>query len=276
MFQACVQINRLHENLRVYISLRQELYADIPALSDDTQKYRDTLDTIRWSEESLLKLITKRIRYSAEQKKYRHLDKFDDLACWGWVFAAPPGGSVRDSFAYMIDRTLYRPREIIHFCTRVVQVVKATHGNAVALPLPFTAIMSAERVYSSERAEDIAGEYSHQYPGLLSIFEIFRGRSQAFERQTLQVLCLELATGGIPTDEKTSSWLRDRDPDDLIDILWHVGFLVAQPVGDTRPINDVGSFLGAHQAPYLNLAAAQFFRVHPMFWAYLGLETEIP
>ena len=73
----------------------------------------------------------------------------------------------------------------------------------------------------------------------------------------------------------TSSWLPELDPDKLIGILWNVGFLVAQPIGDARPVNDVRSFLGVHQAPHLNLAAAQYFRVHPMFWAYLGLETEI-
>lgn len=41
-------------------------------------------------------------------------------------------------------------------------------------------------------------------------------------------------------------------------------------------MDDMRSFLGAHRAPYLNLAAVQHFRLHPMFRAYLGLETEIP
>jgi hypothetical protein len=274
LFQACVQINMLHENLRVYISLRKELYASISALSEDTQKYRDSMDTIQWTEESLLNLIAKRIRYSVEQKLYKKFVKIDDITCWSGVFAAPPGGSARDSFTYMIDRTLYRPREIILFCTRVVEAVRSTYGIAAELPLPFAAIQSAERIYSGERAEDIAGEYGQQYPGLQSVFEVFRGRSRAFDRDTLQMLCLELATGGIPTDDKTSSWLSELDPDKLIDILWRVGFLVARPVGDTASINSIHSFLGTHQAPHLNLAAAQHFRVHPMFWSYLGLETE--
>jgi hypothetical protein len=32
LFQACLSVNSLHDNLRVYISLRQELYDDVPAL----------------------------------------------------------------------------------------------------------------------------------------------------------------------------------------------------------------------------------------------------
>jgi hypothetical protein len=33
LFQACVSVNSLHENLRIYMSLRQELYDDVPACS---------------------------------------------------------------------------------------------------------------------------------------------------------------------------------------------------------------------------------------------------
>ena len=46
LFQACVSMNEVRPNLRVYVSLRQELYDDIPALYEDAQKYRDLLETI--------------------------------------------------------------------------------------------------------------------------------------------------------------------------------------------------------------------------------------
>jgi hypothetical protein len=272
LFQGCVTINGLHDNLRIYISLRQELYDDIPALYEDAQKYRDLLETIRWSEDSLLKLITKRIRHSVQEKGHSSQDTQNsgDLAWWNAVFAIPPGYRADSSYRYMIDRTLYRPREIIQFCTEALELARE---RSPALPLPYAAINWAERNYSAERAKDIAAEYRFQYPGLLSIFEVFRGRSHTFDREDLQLLCLELATGGIPTDG-TAPWLPDHDPDDLIDILWHVGFLEAQPAGDTKPSDGRRSFLGAHQVQHLNLAAVQHFRVHAMFHAYLGLEDE--
>ena len=71
LFQACVSINEMHDNLRVYVSLRQELYEDIPALYEDAQKYRDLLETINWTEESLLKLIAKRIRHCAQENGHK-------------------------------------------------------------------------------------------------------------------------------------------------------------------------------------------------------------
>jgi hypothetical protein len=273
LFQSCLSINGLHDNLRVYISLRQELYDDIPALYEDAQKYRDLLETIRWNEDSLLKLITKRIRHSF-QEKGSHGSQFagnsGDLACWNSVFAVPRGHPADSSFRYMVDRTLYRPREMIQFCA---EVVERAGERSPALPLPYAAISWAERSYSTERAKDIAAENRFQYPGLLSVFEVFRGRGHTFAREDLQLLCLELATGEIPTSN-TSSWLPDRDPDDLIDVLWHVGLLEAQAAGDARPGNGRPSFLGAHQVQHLNLAVVQCFRVHAMFHAYLDLTEE--
>lgn len=126
LFQACVSINELHGNLRVYVSLRQELYDAILDLYEDAQKYRDLLETISWTEDSLLKLIAKRIRHSAQ--KYGHnpraLEQAGDTACWNAVLATPPSHPVNNSFRYMIDRTLHRPGEIIQFCTQTVETAR--------------------------------------------------------------------------------------------------------------------------------------------------------
>ncbi|MBC6458885.1 hypothetical protein HKK72_13385 [Actinomadura sp. HBU206391] len=271
LFQACVSINGLHRNLRVYVSLRQELYDDIPALYEDAQKHRDLLERIHWSEESLLELIAKRIRYSAQERGYdsEMLRRIPDRACWSAVFAGDSDRFGESSFGYMMERTLYRPREIIQFCTEVLETAR---GRASGLPLPFASITRAEHGYSAERAKDIAAEYRYQYPGLMSVFDVFRGRSHTFARDDLELLCLALATGEIPT-RNSHSWLTYCEPDALIEILWQVGFLTAQPIGDEvahRTGN--GAFFGAHQVQHLNLAAVQRFQVHPMFRAYLGLE----
>ena len=64
----------------------------------------------------------------------------------------------------------------------------------------------------------------------------------------------------------------DRGTDDVIEILWHVGFLAAQPASGIRPPPDDGrSFLGTHQIQHPNLPAVQRFQVHPMFRSYLGI-----
>lgn len=268
LFQACVSVNSLHRNLRVYVSLRQELYDDIPSLYEDAQKYRDLLETIHWTDDGLLNLIARRIRYSAKAAGYsaEAFEQQDDLTCWAAVFGAGRL-QARDSFDYLVARTLYRPREAIQYCSMMLE---AARNRGARIPLPLAAVTWAERHYSAERARDIAAEYRFQYPGLLSVFDVFRGRDVEFLRDDLELLCLELATGEIPTKE-TARWLPDCEPDELIEILWNVGFLKAQPVGSTESGNDGrGSFLGSHQVQHLNLAAVRHFAVHEMFHAYLG------
>ena len=274
LFQACASINGFDDNLRAYISLRQELYDNIPALYEDAQKYRDLVEVINWTGDSLLKLIAKRIRHCALENGYspEALAHAGDAACWRAVFATPPGYPANTSFRYMLDRTLHRPREIIQFCA---ETVEAARERTAQLPLPYAAISWTERAYSAERAKDIAAEYRFQYPGLLSVFDAFRGRGAILSRASIELLSLELATGEIPTSG-TKSWLHDHYPDDVIEILWHVGFLTAYSNGSRKPRHDErSSFWGFHQVQHLNLAAVQRFAVHPMFRAYLGVKEDV-
>lgn len=124
------------------------LYEDIPELYEDAQKYRDLIEAISWDSASLGKLMANRIRHSLPA-----LAEHDDLACWSTLFAAFPGGG---SFRYMIDRTLYRPREIIQFCTLAVEYAR---DSRTTIPLRHTAVRDAEYHYPRERAREIAAEY---------------------------------------------------------------------------------------------------------------------
>jgi hypothetical protein len=262
LFQACISVNSLHDNLRVYVSLRRELYEDIPELYEDAQKYRDLIETIRWNSASLLKLIANRIRHSLPA-----LANHDDQACWDTLFAAGGGGG---SFRYMIDRTLYRPREIIHFCA---QALESARDLRATVPLRHAPVREAEYLYSRERARDIAAEYRFQHPGLLSILEAFRGKDSIFGREDIELLCLELVTRELPT-HGTDGWLDTCTPESLLEILWNVGFLRAETRRDSRlRHNHEGCFVGSHQAGQQTMVAAPRFQIHPMFWAYLGSQT---
>jgi hypothetical protein len=64
LFQATISINQLSNNFTVIVSLRKELYDNIPALYEDFQKYNDIFEVLEWNNKSLLKLITKRISHS--------------------------------------------------------------------------------------------------------------------------------------------------------------------------------------------------------------------
>lgn len=263
LFQAAVSLNEADRNLSVYVSLRQELYDSIPALYDDAQKYRDIIETIRWDEPGLLAVVANRIRFSLPE-----MSDEPDADCWNTIFAETLQYRKARSFNYMIDRTLYRPREIIQFCTDALQESRAEN----VAPIDYSVISRAEQIYSDAREKDIAAEYRFHYPGLQALFEVFRGRTYTLDRSELEEICLQVCTGELRIG-KEASWVLEQEPDYLIDVLWRVGFLRAYAVGGLKALRRSGSsYVGPHQVSTLNLQSIARFHVHPMFRASLGMK----
>jgi hypothetical protein len=259
LFRAALAINQISPSVRVLLALRKELYESIPALYDDAQKVRDFIEIIEWDEPELLELISRRIAHSVPD-----LGELSAEDRWGCIFSKTLDYRGVKSFNYMIDRTLYRPREVISFCSGVREILLKT-----GLPASYHAISEAEHAYSSERVKDIAAEYRFQYPGMISVFETFRGMPYNFDRDDLEMHCIKLATGEIRVEAK---WVDGQSPDVIIDALWRVGFLRAQAVGGIKARRRSGStYLGPHQIESLYLPNIQRFHVHPMFRAHLGM-----
>jgi hypothetical protein len=108
------------------------------------------------------------------------------------------------------------------------------------------------------------------------VFEAFRGKSCLFDRDELEDLCLRIILRDITTGEETKIWLDDQEPDYLLNILWHVGFLRAQTPGGAKSSKTENNFIGPHQVSSLNLRNIKKFDVHPMFRTYLDLEAPSP
>ncbi len=263
LVQAALAINDQHDGLCVFVSLRKELYDSIPSLYEDAQKYRDVMETVSWDEDSLLSLAAKRIRHTVPATI-----SFSDQDCWNAVFAETLQYRKTKSFNYVVDRTLYRPREIIQFCTDSLSEARPIS----AFPIDYHVISQCEVLYSSERAKDIAAEYRFQYPGLQSVFEAFRGRAYSWLRSDLEHFCLQMSLGEVKLD-KAAKWVLDQDPDFMLDVLWRIGFLRAHAVGGIKALRRSGSqYLGPHQVDTLSLHNIERFTVHQMFRAGLGMK----
>ena len=161
LFQAAISIRQLTPNVRIYLSLRKELYDNIPSLYEDAQKVRDLVEEITWDESALFDLMNRRISYSISPA----LGSGDSQNSWETVFSGTLDYRQSKSFNYMIDRTLYRPREIIQFASDAISVA-VNRGQSA--PIGYSSISEAELSYSEQRLKDIAAEYRFQYPGLLS------------------------------------------------------------------------------------------------------------
>jgi hypothetical protein len=281
LFQACVSMNSLSPNLTVYMSLRRELYDNIPALYEDAQKYRDMIEVIGWDRGGLQRLIARRVGHSLAEAAKKGSnpsapEAMSDADLWNLLFRATLSPKRGASLDFLTDRTLYRPRELIQFCQEAVDEARESRSSA---PLDLGVIRAAEVRYSEERTKDIAAEYRFQYPGLLNVFEVFRGAGPEWDRDDLEYTCLQMIVGDTVRDPAALKWLAYLDPPGVVDLLWQVGFLTAQPAGGEpaqarEPAQrEGGQFVGSHQVRSLNLANVRRFQVHAMFRRHLGMEA---
>jgi hypothetical protein len=265
LFQAATSINSNSNNIRVLISLRKELYDNIPALYEDAQKVRDLIETIEWDEPTLLELIARRI-----EKLLPYTKELDFIDRWNLIFADTIDYRKAKSFNYIVDRTLYRPREMIQFCN---DIKEKSSLLKVDCPFNYKVIAESENGYSDARLKDIASEYRFQYPELGSVFETFRGLSYNFTKNELEEHCMKIVTLELPVTEGARGWCEGAESEFLIDTLWKIGFLRGQAVGGLKARRRSGStYLGSHQISNLNLRNIQRFHVHPMFRSYLGMK----
>ncbi|MCK9894828.1 hypothetical protein [Frankia sp. AgB32] len=275
LFQACMSLNELSPSLRVAMSLRQELYDNIPAIYDDAQKFRDLIEVISWDEEGLWRLIAGRIRHTVADCRTR-----GDDDCWRAAFTQPSW-----SFRYMVDRSLCRPREIIQFCSHALDHARA-HSSRPSVRITPRDLQAVEATYAAERTRDIAAEYRFQHPGLLGVFETFRDGPEVWSREELELFLLDLATGAVGVAPEARPWIDSRDPDAILDVLWNVCFLTAaepEAAGAGAALDATGpdrTMPGGTQAvgesprrtpitrPRSHSVAK--FRIHPMFHRFVS------
>jgi len=257
LFQACTTLNRRNENLRIFVSLRQELYDNIPALYDDTQKYRDLFTTIRWDSKSLTDLIVKRIVYYVPELKNLSDDEVIEA-----VFGS------RDVLEYILDRSLYRPRDLIFFADLALRRAREITEK---LPIPEQAVLDVELDYSTSRMNDLGAEYRFQYPELGDIFNVFRAGPALLDRDEILELLLSVSVGDAIPPSRHQDWYSGKDPDELLRILWNIGFLLVMDSANSA--GAAGHFrVGSADDPSLDIYRAEKFRVSPLFNRALGLE----
>ncbi|MCU0465250.1 MAG: hypothetical protein MUF38_11865 [Anaerolineae bacterium] len=267
LIDASFRINQsMTGNIKVLISLRRELYVSIPSLYKDAQKYRDLIEVIEWDEITLKKLICKRIARSLP-----HVSKGTDEEIWRTVFPEFLEYRQSNSFNYVVDRTLYRPRELIYFCA----LIQDKYIQAPTPTVNYSIISEAERLYSQDRLNDIVMEYEFQYPSLLSVLETFRGSVYSLDKEELELHLTKIIIGDLRIDAKAYNWIKELETHNLTKILWEVGFITCLAVGGVKGKSRSGSrYVGYHQLSSLPLDNISKFQIHQMFRSFLGLKEK--
>ncbi len=169
---------------KIIVALRYDLLDRVLRLSRGAgfqeEKYESLYVDLSWNKEQLTKLLDKRIdklvRQQYSSSPVTHADVLPKL-----VNKVP-------AIDYMLARTLMRPRDVIMFFNTCI---KQAPGNAQITP---QMLKEAEGEYSRQRLRSLADEWSADFPYLMSIFDVLKGRTAQFPIKSISDDdCVELA-----------------------------------------------------------------------------------
>lgn len=155
---------------KIVIALRRDLLQRVFRETRDAgfqeEKYQALYLQLRWSQPSLLRILDARLN-----RLIRH-NYSGTAVSWSDVF--PVQVNREETGSYLVERTLYRPRDIIQFCNCCIEL--ATDRPEITAQN----IRAAETQYSTLRYRSLGDEWSADYPELLEVAELLKGRARLF------------------------------------------------------------------------------------------------
>lgn len=215
------------------VFIRNDIYDHL--VKETADKEKDTPITLDWDDLEIFKeLIINRIRASTKSS-----GSFDDV----WMTYFDPLLASENSFVYMIERTLMRPRDILKFVQSALAVAINRNHDRVSED----DILQAESTYSEDLLQNIIYELKDIYPQYPNIIYEFLGCSEKLKYSNL-IFLLEKA--GVPKEKI----------DDIFNLLIWFGFL---------GINKNGEAKYSYQVHYnlfkLGIDDKSIFVIHPAF-----------
>ena len=256
MFSA---VNRLKEEkgIIIYLSLRQDMYNNLPSVFNDTEKIRDEIEELYWNKDSLKALIGLRLLnfLPSNQTKELTFTKAIDL-----VFEE----GVLDN---LIDHTLYRPREVITYCNYALGMYKKSlFGSASSTGKINNDILYAvENTFSTNRLNEISQEYSLQYPKLKFIFFAFENNNVFYGfDQFSEILndCIIETSDKYDHDFWIVKYLDSTEK--LIKILYEIGFIKIYS-------DHFNKYMAYYEVNFQTMKNIGKIQIHPTFHSVLKL-----
>ncbi len=179
-------------NLKIVIGLRADLLetvlAETSAKGFQTEKYEDMMLRLKWSRSDLKALADKRIAHLFKDQYSSQTPAFED------IFSSKVG--TQDTFDYILDRTLHRPRDIIVFINECLD------GLGTGTQIGQKIVRNAEASFSKKRLRSLADEWREAYGDLEGPINVLRDLDVRFvlkdvSDKLLENLCIELMAGDV-------------------------------------------------------------------------------
>jgi hypothetical protein len=158
------------KNAKIVIAIRRDLLQRVFRETRDAgfqeEKYQALYLALTWKQSDLLNILDRRLnklvgrQYSGQP------------VSWTDIFPACIGKF--DTDKYLVERTLYRPRDIIQYCNCCIAL--ATDRAEITAQM----VRDAESQYSTLRLRSLGDEWAADYPDLLTIAELLKRRPALF------------------------------------------------------------------------------------------------
>lgn len=153
---ACLKSFRKIHDLKVLVALRSDILERVVQetqdLSFQREKFEDSYIRLKWSKSHLRELVDSRFR-----ELFRRQYSNDNI---GYSEIFPPKVGQVDSFDWMLERTLMRPRDIISFINECLYLAEGNFEVSV------TNMRKAEAEYARKRRIALEQEWQSAFPSL--------------------------------------------------------------------------------------------------------------
>ena len=241
LLRAAKEIHEQISSVHVITFLRSDIFDAIQF--HDSDKFHSSEERIIWEKNDLQSLIALRARTSTQIAGKRDATE----RIWETFFPATVGD--KDSFEYLLQFTLMRPRDLIQLCNLCKDKAQNHHHSKIEA----SDIVEALPQYSKWKLRDLRDEYAVQYPFLERVF------LGVFQYSAARLMKDEISELFNPLKEQLLQEF-DRfyfEPiSNLLQILYYTGFLGA--------VKD-GRVLYSSAGDDVVISSVREFEIHPAF-----------
>lgn len=233
-------------HLKCIVAIQDRIFTELPIEHKD--KFRDFICRVDWEVELVQEMIDRRIK---------HIIDIPPAKIW-----AGDGLFPKDSFELIMQYTSGKPREAIRLVSLCLETAKRG-GRRRVEPGDIT---YAAKVFSKERAEDIATELEYVYPSFHNLLRHFSGFQKEVRITRIQDAVDKCILAELDKEKSAMSWIRgfENDPLQVAKILLENGILLFKhnQKDAAQPYNSQEHDVYSDKA---------FVAFHPMFAPGLGI-----
>ena len=249
LLSASAHIQAISENIHVIIFLREDVYSILMEKTQHSDKYRN-IESIRWSTEGLMSILTRRIRYNLEKNG----EVISNDNCLYDVFPTTIG--THNTENWLVERTLSRPRELLQLARFYTETLTGADPDDWTLK-------NCEATYSAWKLDDLCTEYSNQYPGLAAIFSYWKTAffrvKYHLPRENVDEMVFQIFDESTVNEEWFNELCKQADFAGFLSVLYEIGFLGDFVLGGEGGSRTFYSFSDRHQPRFEEI------QIHPCF-----------